>query len=117
LEDPDSYAYYREEVGSLMIGIFEPVAKAWNLKRIPETFSFGEIEPDWERMTPFLEKAYERVPAGGIGRLLGGVESDEIITAEQVETDVWEIEIADVRYKAVASLRPLFDPKMERIKC
>ncbi|MCP4375097.1 MAG: FAD-binding oxidoreductase, partial [bacterium] len=63
LEDPDSYAYYREEVGGLMIGLFEPVARPWNLELIPETFSFGEIEPDWERMMPFLEKAYERVPA------------------------------------------------------
>lgn len=48
---------------------------------------------------------------------LGSVESDEFITAEQLKTDVWEIEIADVRYQAMASVRPLFDPKMERIKC
>jgi len=78
LEDPDSYAYYREEVGSLMIGIFEPVAKAWNLERIPDTFSFGEIEPDWERMAPFLEKAYERVPAAanlGVRKFFCGPES------------------------------------------
>jgi len=68
LEDPDSFAYYREEVGSLMIGLFEPVAKAWNLDHIPENFVFGEIDPDWDRMVPFLEKAYERVPdASGLG--------------------------------------------------
>ena len=48
---------------------------------------------------------------------LGLVESDEFITSEQLKTDVWEIEIADVRYQAMASLRPLYDPKMERIKC
>jgi len=78
LEDPDSYAYYREEVGSLMIGLFEPVAKAWNLKEIPEHFSFGEIEPDWERMEPFLEQAYQRVPAArelGIRKFFCGPES------------------------------------------
>jgi len=78
LEDPDSYAYYREEVGSLMIGVFEPVAKAWNLEHIPETFSFGEIDPDWDRMMPFLEKAYERVPAAaqlGIRKFFCGPES------------------------------------------
>ncbi|MEM8496546.1 MAG: FAD-dependent oxidoreductase [Pseudomonadota bacterium] len=62
LEDPDRYAYYREEVGGLMIGLFEPVAKPWNLERIPDNFCFGEIDPDWERMIPFLEHAYERVP-------------------------------------------------------
>jgi len=78
LEDPDSYAYYREEVGSLMIGLFEPVAKSWNLEHIPEDFSFGEIEPDWDRMAPFLEMAYERVPAAaelGIRKLFCGPES------------------------------------------
>ncbi len=78
LEDPDSYAYYREEAGGMMIGLFEPVAKPWNLERIPETFSFGEIEPDWDRMIPFLEKAYERVPAAaelGIRKFFCGPES------------------------------------------
>ena len=78
LEDPDSYAYYREEVGSMMIGLFEPVAKSWNLEFIPESFSFGEIEPDWDRMAPFIEKAYERVPAAadlGIRKLFCGPES------------------------------------------
>jgi glycine cleavage system aminomethyltransferase T/glycine/D-amino acid oxidase-like deaminating enzyme len=78
LEDPDSYAYYREEVGSMMIGLFEPVAKSWNLEHIPENFSFGEIEPDWDRMAPFIEKAYERVPAAaqlGIRKLFCGPES------------------------------------------
>lgn len=78
LEDPDRYAYYREEVGSMMIGLFEPVAKPWNLEHIPENFSFGEIEPDWERMAPYLEKAYERVPAAaelGIRKFFCGPES------------------------------------------
>jgi len=78
MEDPDSYAYYREEVGSMMIGLFEPIAKSWNLDHIPENFSFGEIEPDWDRMAPFLEKAYERVPAArslGIRKFFCGPES------------------------------------------
>ena len=32
------------------------------MPRIPESFSFGEIEPDWERISPFLEAAMGRVP-------------------------------------------------------
>ena len=63
LEDPSHYGYYREEVGGLMVGLFEPVCAPWNIKRIPEDFSFGEIEPDWDRMGPFVEKAISRVPA------------------------------------------------------
>lgn len=31
-------------------------------QRIPDKFAFGEIQPDMERMTPFLEKAMSRVP-------------------------------------------------------
>ena len=78
LEDPDCYAYFREEVGGLMIGLFEPVAAPWHLEGIPDTFSFGEIDPDWERMIPFLERAYERVPDArelGIRKFFCGPES------------------------------------------
>ncbi len=62
LEDPSHYGYYREEVGGLMVGLFEPVCAPWKVKGIPEDFSFGEIEPDWDRMGPFVDKAISRVP-------------------------------------------------------
>jgi 4-methylaminobutanoate oxidase (formaldehyde-forming) len=78
LEDPDSYGYYREEVGSIMVGLFEPVCAPWNVGAIPEDFSFGEIEPDWERMTPYLEKAMQRVPITlelGVKKFFCGPES------------------------------------------
>lgn len=65
LEDPSSYGYYREEMDGLMIGLFEPVCAPWNIKSIPKDFSFGEIQPDWDRMGPFLEKAMSRVPITG----------------------------------------------------
>ena len=57
VEDPDLFAYYREEMGGLMLGLFEPVAGPWGMKGIPEDFSFGEINPDWDRMMPYIEKA------------------------------------------------------------
>jgi 4-methylaminobutanoate oxidase (formaldehyde-forming) len=78
LEDPGSYGYYREEGGGLMIGLFEPEAAAWKVEGAPADFSFGEIAPDWERMTPFLEKAMARVPAAqaaGIKKFFCGPES------------------------------------------
>lgn len=62
LEDPSSHAYIREEMGGLMVGLFEPVSAPWMLKSVPNDFSFGEITPDWDRMGPFLEKAMGRVP-------------------------------------------------------
>ena len=62
IEDPSRYAYIRPEGSGLMVGLFEGEAAAWNVDAIPNNFSFGEIPPDWERMTPYLEAAMSRVP-------------------------------------------------------
>jgi len=84
VEDPDLFAYYRDEMGGLMIGLFEPVAKPWGMAKagglggIPENFSFGEIAPDWDRMMPHLELAMKRVPIAkeaGIHKFFCGPES------------------------------------------
>ncbi len=78
LEDPSSYGYFREEVGGLMIGLFEPVCAPWNVKGIPGDFSFGEIQPDWDRMGPYVEKAMSRVPISmnaGVKKFFCGPES------------------------------------------
>ncbi len=78
LEDPHSWAYFREEVGGMMIGLFEPDAAPWNVERIPDRFSFGEIDPDWDRVGPWLERAFARVPAAasaGVRKLFCGPES------------------------------------------
>jgi 4-methylaminobutanoate oxidase (formaldehyde-forming) len=78
VEDPDLFAYYRDEMGGLMLGLFEPVAKPWGMNGIPETFSFGEIAPDWDRMMPHLERAMKRIPTAkeaGIHQFFCGPES------------------------------------------
>ena len=78
LEDPASHVYFREEVGGLMIGLFEPICAQWNVRGIPEDFSFGEIQPDWERMGPYVEKAMSRVPismTAGVKKFFCGPES------------------------------------------
>ncbi len=78
LEDPSNYGYYREEVGGLMVGLFEGVSAPWQVDKIPREFSFGELEPDWNRMTPFLEQAMSRIPVcleAGIKKFFCGPES------------------------------------------
>jgi glycine cleavage system aminomethyltransferase T/glycine/D-amino acid oxidase-like deaminating enzyme len=78
IEDPASYGYYREEVGGLMIGLFEPECAPWQVDRVPEGFSFGEIPPDWDRMGPYVDKAMDRVPIAretGIRKFFCGPES------------------------------------------
>ena len=78
LEDPACHGYYREEGGGLMVGLFEPLARAWAVDGIPGGFSFGEIAPDWDRLAPFLDRALGRVPRAvdaGIRNLFCGPES------------------------------------------
>ncbi|MDH3306081.1 MAG: FAD-dependent oxidoreductase [Acidimicrobiia bacterium] len=78
LEDPDRYAYYREETGGLMVGLFEPLGAPWSVESVPGDFSFGEIPNDWDRLAPFLELAMEPLPIlreVGIRKLFTGPES------------------------------------------
>ena len=78
LEDPASYGYFREEVGGLMIGLFEPICAPWKVEGVPGDFSFGEIAPDWDRMGPYVEAAMRRVPISaevGIKKFFCGPES------------------------------------------
>ncbi|HEY3801620.1 MAG TPA: FAD-dependent oxidoreductase [Kofleriaceae bacterium] len=78
LEDPGSFGYYREEVGGLMIGLFEARCAPWNVGGVPDDFSFGEIQPDWDRMGPYVEKAMSRVPISmnaGVKKFFCGPES------------------------------------------
>jgi len=78
LEDPSTHSYFREETGGLMIGMFEPECAPWKVEGIPDDFSFGELPPDWDRLTPYLEKAMERVPISmetGIRKFFCGPES------------------------------------------
>ncbi|MCP4685691.1 MAG: FAD-dependent oxidoreductase, partial [bacterium] len=78
LNDSARFAYYREEVGGMMIGLFEPVAAPWGMDGIPENFKFDELEPDWDRMIPHLELAMERIPVtqtAGVHKFFCGPES------------------------------------------
>jgi 4-methylaminobutanoate oxidase (formaldehyde-forming) len=77
-EDPDRFAYYKEEVGGIMVGLFEPASAPWSLDKIPDNFNFGEIPSNWERLAPFLELAMEILPDlenVGIRKLFTGPES------------------------------------------
>ncbi len=77
-EDPAAHGYYREEGGGMMVGLFEPRAAAWHPEGVPAGSSFTTLKPDWERMSPFLETAMERVPVtleAGVRTFFCGPES------------------------------------------
>lgn len=78
IEDPANFGYYREEVGGLMIGLFEAECAPWRVEGIPRDASFTTITPDWDRMGPYVEAAMSRVPASldcGIRTFFCGPES------------------------------------------
>ena len=63
LRDPDGYIYFKEEVGGLVMGGFEPQAKPWEMDTIPDDFEFTLLEDDWDQFEILMENALIRVPA------------------------------------------------------
>ncbi|NDR59090.1 GcvT family protein [Aliiruegeria sabulilitoris] len=78
LRVPDECAYYKEDAGSIMLGAFEPNAKPWGMKGIPEDFQFDQLPDDFDHFEPILEWAVNRMPMlaeAGIQTFFNGPES------------------------------------------
>ncbi|MFZ4482264.1 MAG: FAD-dependent oxidoreductase, partial [Rhodoferax sp.] len=78
MRDPDGYIYYKEEVGGLLMGGFEPKAKPWKMDPIPSTFQFELLDEDWDQFEPLMTNAMHRTPCletAEIKMLLNGPES------------------------------------------
>ena len=68
LRDPDGYIYFKEEVGGLLMGGFEPNATPWlqsarHRGGIPENFEFQLLPDNWDAFQILLDNAMIRVPA------------------------------------------------------
>jgi glycine cleavage system T protein len=63
LRDPDGFIYFKEEVGGLVMGGFEPDAKPWGMDGIPEDFEFRLLPEDWDQFEILMDNAIRRVPA------------------------------------------------------
>ena len=78
MRDPDGFIYYKEEVGGLLMGGFEPVAKPWRVDPIPADFQFQLLGEDWDQFEPLMKNAIHRTPCletADIKMLLNGPES------------------------------------------
>ena len=78
LRDPDRLTYYKEEVGGLVMGGYEPNPVPWAVEGIPRPFQFQLLEPDFDHFAPIMELAMGRVPAlqtAGVNELINGPES------------------------------------------
>ena len=78
LRDPDRLIYFKEEVGGLVMGGYEPNPIPWAVDGLPADFSFSLLEADSDHFEPMMMQALERVPAletAGIKDLINGPES------------------------------------------
>ena len=95
LRDPDGYTYFKEEVGGLVIGGFEPEAKPWvSPDDIPYPFEFQLLQEDWDHFEILMNNALLRIPAlevTGIKKFYNGPESftpdNQFILGEAPELD------------------------------
>jgi 4-methylaminobutanoate oxidase (formaldehyde-forming) len=78
LRDPDRLTYWKEEVGGLVWGGYEPNPVPWAVKGIPDGFHFELLTSDFDHFEQFMDLAIGRVPAletAGIKQLINGPES------------------------------------------
>ncbi len=78
LRDPDRLTYYKEEVGGLVMGGYEPNPIPWATKGIPQGFHYTLLDSNFDHFEQLMELALGRVPAlenAGVKTLTNGPES------------------------------------------
>lgn len=78
LRDPDRLTYYKEEVGGLVMGGYEPNGIPWAVDGIPDPFDFQLLESNFDHFEQLVDLALPRVPAlgtVGVKQLYNGPES------------------------------------------
>lgn len=63
LGDHDAHLYLRDDVGGLLVGSFEPNARAIGLDKLPRDFAFDLLAEDWDHFEPMLMNGIHRIPA------------------------------------------------------
>ncbi|HEY6335789.1 MAG TPA: FAD-dependent oxidoreductase [Alphaproteobacteria bacterium] len=78
LRDPDRLTYFKEEVGGLVMGGYEPNPIAWAVDGIHAGFHFTLLDENWDHFEPMIRQALARVPAlasVGVKEMINGPES------------------------------------------
>jgi glycine cleavage system aminomethyltransferase T/glycine/D-amino acid oxidase-like deaminating enzyme len=78
LRDADACSYFKEDAGKLLVGWFEPRAKPWGERGIPESFAFDQLPADLGHIEPLIAQAMQRVPvleSAGVQVFFNGPES------------------------------------------
>ncbi|MBE0554021.1 MAG: FAD-dependent oxidoreductase, partial [Rhodobacteraceae bacterium] len=75
---PDRRTYFKEEVGGLVMGGYEPDPQGWVTGDIPENWEFRLFDDDFDHFAQHMEQAIARVPAlekVGVKQMINGAES------------------------------------------
>lgn len=78
IRDPDRRTYFKEEVGGLVMGGYEPNPQAWTTGDVPDDWEFRLFDDDFDHFEQHMEQAIARVPAlaqAGVKRMINGPES------------------------------------------
>jgi len=82
LRDPDRRIYFKEEVGGLVMGGYEPNPIAWDTGLaggdVPDDWGFRLFDDDFDHFEQHMSQAIERVPAladVGVKQMINGPES------------------------------------------
>jgi sarcosine dehydrogenase len=76
IRDPDKRTYFKEEVGGLVFGGYEPDPIAWTTGDVPSTFEFQLFEDDFDHFEQHMTAAMERIPAlEKVKKMINGPES------------------------------------------
>ncbi|MEK1930377.1 MAG: FAD-dependent oxidoreductase, partial [Pararhizobium sp.] len=78
IRDPDRRTYFKEEVGGLVMGGYEPNPQSWMTGDVPNDWQFRLFDDDFDHFEQHMLAAIERIPAletVGVKQMIHGPES------------------------------------------
>lgn len=78
LRDPDRRTYFKEEVGGLVFGGYEPNPQPWTTGDVPNDWEFRLFDDDFDHFEQHTMQAIARIPSlaeTGIKQMINGSES------------------------------------------
>jgi glycine cleavage system T protein len=78
IRDPDRRTYFKEEVGGLVMGGYEPNPQPWTTGDVPDEWAYRLFDDDFDHFEQHLEQAITRIPAlekVGVKQMINGPES------------------------------------------
>ena len=78
IRDPDRRTYFKEEVGGIVMGGYEPNPQPWTTGDVPDDWAFRLFDDDFDHFEQHMVEAIARIPAletVGVKQMINGPES------------------------------------------